>query len=231
MVLLQLLFVGTKLGLALRAVAINPQSAAFSGLPVGRLLMVGWGLAAALGAVAGALVAPAAHADPGDARLRPRLRAGRRHPRRPHEPDRRRRRGLDHRRPGEPGRGLRRRSSASTSRSPCRSSSSSSCSSSGPRACSAGKPWCASDGPSGDPGRFLAASPWVALGSVVGARVVLRSCCRCIAAGVRQPDARAHRRLRRRRARPQRGDGLHRAGLARPDLLPRRSAPTSPPTA
>ena len=46
MVLLQLLFLGTKLGLALRAVAINPQSAAFSGLPVGRLLMVGWGLAA-----------------------------------------------------------------------------------------------------------------------------------------------------------------------------------------
>jgi len=58
MVLLQALFLGTKLGLALRAVAINPQSAAFSGMPVGRLLMVGWGLAAALGAVAGALVAP-----------------------------------------------------------------------------------------------------------------------------------------------------------------------------
>src|SRR6478752_4559231 len=58
MVVLQLLFVGTKLGLALRAVAINPQSAAFSGMPVGRLLMIGWGLAAGLGAVAGALVAP-----------------------------------------------------------------------------------------------------------------------------------------------------------------------------
>ncbi|WP_345801790.1 branched-chain amino acid ABC transporter permease [Microbacterium sp. AZCO] len=58
MVLLQVLFLGTKLGLALRAVAINPQSAAFSGMPVGRLLMVGWGLAAGLGAVAGALVAP-----------------------------------------------------------------------------------------------------------------------------------------------------------------------------
>jgi branched-chain amino acid transport system permease protein len=59
------LFVGTKLGLALRAVAINPQSAAFSGLPVGRLLMVGWGLAAALGAVAGALVAPQLTLTPG----------------------------------------------------------------------------------------------------------------------------------------------------------------------
>ena len=65
MVLLQLLFVGTKLGLALRAVAINPQSAAFSGIPVGRLLMVGWGLAAVLGAVAGALVAPSLTLTPG----------------------------------------------------------------------------------------------------------------------------------------------------------------------
>ena len=65
MLLLQGLFIGTKLGLALRAVAINPQSAAFSGLPVGRLLMVGWGLAAALGAVAGALVAPQLTLTPG----------------------------------------------------------------------------------------------------------------------------------------------------------------------
>jgi branched-chain amino acid transport system permease protein len=65
MILLQVLFVGTKLGLALRAVAINPQSAAFSGLPVGRLLMVGWGLAAALGAIAGALVAPQLTLTPG----------------------------------------------------------------------------------------------------------------------------------------------------------------------
>ena len=65
MVGLQALFIGTKLGLALRAVADNPESAAFSGLPVGRLLMVGWGLAAALGAVAGALVAPQLTLTPG----------------------------------------------------------------------------------------------------------------------------------------------------------------------
>lgn len=63
--LLQAMFLGTKMGLALRAVAINPQSAAFSGLPVGRLLMVGWGLAAVLGAVAGALVAPQLTLTPG----------------------------------------------------------------------------------------------------------------------------------------------------------------------
>ncbi|NLP84566.1 branched-chain amino acid ABC transporter permease [Microbacterium sp. CFH 90308] len=62
---LQALFIGTKLGLALRAVAINPQSSAFSGLPVGRLLMVGWGLAAVLGAVAGVLVAPQLTLTPG----------------------------------------------------------------------------------------------------------------------------------------------------------------------
>ncbi|HEX5859152.1 MAG TPA: branched-chain amino acid ABC transporter permease [Microbacterium sp.] len=65
MVILQLLFRGTKLGLALRAVAVNPNSAALSGLPVGRLLMVGWGLAAALGAVAGSLVAPQLTLTPG----------------------------------------------------------------------------------------------------------------------------------------------------------------------
>ena len=56
MILLQALFAGTKLGLALRAVAVNPQSAAFSGLPVSRLLMVGWGLAAGLGADVSLLV-------------------------------------------------------------------------------------------------------------------------------------------------------------------------------
>lgn len=65
MVLLQLMFLGTKLGLALRAVAMNPQSASFSGLPVGRLLMVGWGLAASLGAIAGALIAPSLTLTPG----------------------------------------------------------------------------------------------------------------------------------------------------------------------
>lgn len=65
MLLLQALMLGTKLGLALRAVAINPASAAFSGVPVGRHLMVGWGLAAALGAMAGVLVAPQLTLTPG----------------------------------------------------------------------------------------------------------------------------------------------------------------------
>ena len=65
MVILQAFLLLTKFGLALRAVAVNPQSAALSGLPVGRLLMAGWGLAAALGAVAGALVAPQLTLTPG----------------------------------------------------------------------------------------------------------------------------------------------------------------------
>jgi branched-chain amino acid transport system permease protein len=65
MVVLQVLFLRTKLGLALRAVADNPASAAFSGLAVGRLLMVGWGLAAVLGAIAGVLVAPQLTLTPG----------------------------------------------------------------------------------------------------------------------------------------------------------------------
>jgi branched-chain amino acid transport system permease protein len=65
MVLLQLLFSSTKFGLALRAVSINPKSSAYSGLPVGKLLMAGWGLAAALGAVAGVLVAPQLSLEPG----------------------------------------------------------------------------------------------------------------------------------------------------------------------
>lgn len=41
MVLLQVLFRRTKLGLAMRAVADNPSSSALSGLPVSRLLMIG----------------------------------------------------------------------------------------------------------------------------------------------------------------------------------------------
>ncbi|WP_026819880.1 branched-chain amino acid ABC transporter permease [Arthrobacter castelli] len=61
---LQLLFKKTKLGLALRAVADNPESSSLSGIPVGNLLMVGWGLAAALGALAGALIAPKVFLDP-----------------------------------------------------------------------------------------------------------------------------------------------------------------------
>jgi branched-chain amino acid transport system permease protein len=56
--LLFLLFQRTKLGLAMRAAALNPDSSALVGVRVGSMLMLGWGLAAALGALAGVLVAP-----------------------------------------------------------------------------------------------------------------------------------------------------------------------------
>jgi len=48
----------TKLGLAFRGVASNPESSRLLGVPVGRILMLGWGLAAAVGALAGSLVVP-----------------------------------------------------------------------------------------------------------------------------------------------------------------------------
>jgi branched-chain amino acid transport system permease protein len=57
--LLYLLLQRTKLGLAFRSVASNPESSRLLGIPVGSMLMLGWGLAAALGALAGALAVPA----------------------------------------------------------------------------------------------------------------------------------------------------------------------------
>jgi len=53
-----LLFQRSRLGLAMRAVASNSESAALVGVPVPRLLMLGWGLAAAVGTVAGVFTAP-----------------------------------------------------------------------------------------------------------------------------------------------------------------------------
>ena len=57
MALLFLLFQRTKLGLAMRAVAENRVASRLVGIRVGQMLSVGWGLSAALGAVAGVLVA------------------------------------------------------------------------------------------------------------------------------------------------------------------------------
>jgi branched-chain amino acid transport system permease protein len=58
--LLYLLFTRTKIGLAMRAVANTHESAQLVGIRVGRVLVFGWGLAAAIGAVAGCLIAPSA---------------------------------------------------------------------------------------------------------------------------------------------------------------------------
>lgn len=54
----------TKVGLALRASAVNPHEARLVGVPVSRMLALGWGLAAVLGAIAGMLTAPSVFLDP-----------------------------------------------------------------------------------------------------------------------------------------------------------------------
>jgi len=55
--LLNLLLKRTKLGLAYRAVAANAESSLIVGIPVKRMLMLGWALAAGIGAIAGAVIA------------------------------------------------------------------------------------------------------------------------------------------------------------------------------
>jgi len=54
----------TPLGLAMRAAAQNPESSRLVGIRVGWMLALGWGLAAAIGAVAGMMVAPIVYLDP-----------------------------------------------------------------------------------------------------------------------------------------------------------------------
>jgi branched-chain amino acid transport system permease protein len=64
LVALYLFFRFTPLGLAMRAVAQNPVSSRLAGIRVGWMLALGWGLAAAVGAVAGMLVAPIVYLEP-----------------------------------------------------------------------------------------------------------------------------------------------------------------------
>ena len=54
----------TPLGLAMRAAAQNPASSRLVGIRVGWMLALGWGLAAAVGAIAGMMVAPIVYLDP-----------------------------------------------------------------------------------------------------------------------------------------------------------------------
>jgi branched-chain amino acid transport system permease protein len=58
MLLLFLMFQRTTLGLRMRAAAFNPEISRILGIRVGRMLTLGWGVAAVLGALAGVLVAP-----------------------------------------------------------------------------------------------------------------------------------------------------------------------------
>jgi branched-chain amino acid transport system permease protein len=64
LVLLFAFFRFTATGLAMRAAAQNPDSARLCGISVGRMLAIGWGLAAAVGATAGIMVAPVLFLDP-----------------------------------------------------------------------------------------------------------------------------------------------------------------------
>jgi branched-chain amino acid transport system permease protein len=61
---LALLFRATTLGLRLRASAFAPEVARLLGVRVGRMLTLGWALAATVGALAGVLVAPSVFLGP-----------------------------------------------------------------------------------------------------------------------------------------------------------------------
>ena len=68
-VLITLLLTGaffrfTNVGLRMRAAAQNPASAQLLAIDVGRMLAIGWGLAAAVGAVAGVIFAPTLGVSP-----------------------------------------------------------------------------------------------------------------------------------------------------------------------
>ena len=62
--LLYVFFRYTSLGLAMRAAAQNPVSARLVGIRVGWTKALGWGLAAAVGSIAGMMVAPTVYLDP-----------------------------------------------------------------------------------------------------------------------------------------------------------------------
>jgi len=67
LIVLLLLFVFfrfTPLGLAMRAAAQNPVSSRLVGIRVGWMLALGWGLASAIGAIAGMMIAPTVFLEP-----------------------------------------------------------------------------------------------------------------------------------------------------------------------
>jgi branched-chain amino acid transport system permease protein len=64
LVLLYCFFRYTRVGLAMRAAAANPDSSRLVGIRVDWMLALGWGMAAAIGAVAGMLIAPVVFLEP-----------------------------------------------------------------------------------------------------------------------------------------------------------------------
>lgn len=64
MIAIYLLFNYTKVGLAMRGAAQNRVASQLVGVPVGRMLALGWALSAMVGAVAGMLLAPTIYLSP-----------------------------------------------------------------------------------------------------------------------------------------------------------------------
>jgi branched-chain amino acid transport system permease protein len=64
LLLLFLFFRHTRIGLAMRAAAANPESARLVGIRVDWMIALGWGMAAAIGAVAGMMIAPVVFLEP-----------------------------------------------------------------------------------------------------------------------------------------------------------------------
>ena len=64
LVALYVFFSYTRIGLAMRAAADNPASAQLVGVRVGWMVALGWGMAAAIGAVAGMMIAPVVFLEP-----------------------------------------------------------------------------------------------------------------------------------------------------------------------
>ena len=64
LVLLYIFFRYTRIGLAMRAAAANPDSARLAGIRVGWMVALGWGMAASIGSVAGMLIAPIVFLEP-----------------------------------------------------------------------------------------------------------------------------------------------------------------------
>ena len=54
----------TRIGLAMRAAAVNPESARLVGIRVSWMTALGWGMASAIGAVAGMMIAPVVFLEP-----------------------------------------------------------------------------------------------------------------------------------------------------------------------
>ena len=62
--LLYFFFRFTRIGLAMRAAAVNPESARLVGIRVSWMTALGWGMASAIGAVAGMMIAPVVFLEP-----------------------------------------------------------------------------------------------------------------------------------------------------------------------